>query len=46
MLKAQHPEYETWKTGAWKNNVLFADCHMPYTQEVELKYTDHKIKIH
>ena len=44
MLKAQHPEYETWKTGAHgKNNVSCADCHMPYTQEGGVKYTDHKI---
>ncbi|MCG3696176.1 ammonia-forming cytochrome c nitrite reductase [Aliarcobacter butzleri] len=44
MIKAQHPEYETWKTGAHgRNNVSCADCHMPYTQEGGIKYTDHKI---
>jgi len=44
MLKAQHPGYETWKTGAHgRNNVSCADCHMPYTQEGGIKYTDHKI---
>jgi len=44
MLKAQHPGYETWKTGAHgRNNVSCADCHMPYTQEGGIKFTDHKI---
>lgn len=44
MLKVQHPGYEMWKTGAHgKNNVSCADCHMPYTQEGGIKYTDHKI---
>ncbi len=44
MIKAQHPEYETWKTGVHgKNNVSCADCHMPYKQEGGIKYTDHKI---
>lgn len=44
MLKAQHPGYEMWKTGAHgRNNVSCADCHMPYTQEGGIKYTDHKI---
>ena len=44
MLKAQHPGYEMWKTGAHgKNNVSCADCHMPYTQEGGIKYTDHNI---
>ncbi len=44
MLKAQHPGYEMWLTGAHgKNNVSCADCHMPYTQEGGIKYTDHNI---
>ena len=44
MIKAQHPEYETWKSGVHgKNNVSCADCHMPYKQEGGIKYTDHKI---
>jgi nitrite reductase (cytochrome c-552) len=44
MLKAQHPGYEMWKTGAHgKNGVSCADCHMPYKQEGGIKYTDHKI---
>ncbi len=44
MLKAQHPGYEMWKTGAHgKNNVSCADCHMPYTNEGGVKYTDHHV---
>lgn len=44
IIKAQHPEYETWQTGVHgKNNVSCADCHMPYVQEGGIKYTDHKI---
>lgn len=44
MLKTQHPGYEMWKTGAHgRNNVSCADCHMPYTQEGGIKYTDHQI---
>ncbi|MGB6328334.1 MAG: ammonia-forming cytochrome c nitrite reductase [Halarcobacter sp.] len=44
MLKAQHPGYEMWKTGAHgKNNVSCADCHMPYKREGGVKYTDHNI---
>lgn len=45
MLKAQHPEYETWRVGIHgKNNVGCVDCHMPKVQNAEGKlYTDHKI---
>ena len=45
MLKAQHPEYETWTAGIHgKNNVTCIDCHMPKVQNAEGKlYTDHKI---
>ena len=44
IIKAQHPQYETWQTGAHgKNNVSCADCHIPYVQEGGIKYTDHKI---
>jgi len=44
MLKAQHPGYEMWKTGAHgKNNVSCADCHMPYKREGGIKYTDHHV---
>ncbi|MFV8852063.1 ammonia-forming nitrite reductase cytochrome c552 subunit [Serratia fonticola] len=45
MLKAQHPEYETWSAGIHgKNNVTCIDCHMPKVQNAQGKiYTDHKI---
>lgn len=44
MIKAQHPGYEMWKTGAHgKNGVSCADCHMPYKNQSGVKYTDHKI---
>ncbi|MGL5948815.1 MAG: ammonia-forming nitrite reductase cytochrome c552 subunit [Aeromonas sp.] len=45
MLKAQHPEYETWRMGIHgKNNVGCVDCHMPKVQNDQGKvYTDHKI---
>ena len=34
MLKAQHPGYELYKTGAHGlNDVACADCHMPFFQE-------------
>ncbi|MDR2891655.1 MAG: ammonia-forming cytochrome c nitrite reductase subunit c552 [Deltaproteobacteria bacterium] len=33
MLKAQHPEYETWSNGTHgAAGVACADCHMPYTR--------------
>ncbi|WP_409310903.1 ammonia-forming nitrite reductase cytochrome c552 subunit [Pectobacterium sp. B1J-3] len=45
MIKAQHPEYETWSVGIHgKNNVTCIDCHMPKVKNAEGKlYTDHKI---
>ncbi|WP_043988845.1 ammonia-forming nitrite reductase cytochrome c552 subunit [Pectobacterium parmentieri] len=45
MLKAQHPEYETWSIGIHgKNNVTCIDCHMPKVKNADGKlYTDHKI---
>ncbi len=45
MLKAQHPEFETWRAGIHgKNNVTCIDCHMPKVQNSAGKvYTDHKI---
>ncbi|MBB1268603.1 ammonia-forming nitrite reductase cytochrome c552 subunit [Shewanella sp. SR44-3] len=45
MLKAQHPEYETWQLGIHgKNNVSCVDCHMPtVTNKKGYKYTEHKI---
>jgi len=44
MLKAQHPGYETFKTGIHgQNNLACADCHMPYVREGSVKYSNHKI---
>lgn len=44
MLKAQHPEWEFWQKGIHgQKGVSCADCHMPYTQEGAVKYSDHKI---
>ncbi|MCF6239408.1 MAG: ammonia-forming cytochrome c nitrite reductase [Candidatus Marinimicrobia bacterium] len=44
MLKAQHPGYETFKTGVHgKKGLSCADCHMPEVDEDGVKYTNHKI---
>ncbi|MGL4860619.1 MAG: ammonia-forming nitrite reductase cytochrome c552 subunit [Enterobacteriaceae bacterium] len=45
MLKAQHPEYETWSAGIHgKNGVTCIDCHMPKVTNTEGKiYTEHNI---
>lgn len=45
MLKAQHPEFETWSQGIHgKNDVGCVDCHMPKVTNAQGKvYTDHKI---
>lgn len=44
MLKAQHPDYELYKTGVHADRgVSCADCHMPYKREGGLKFTDHHI---
>ncbi|PWC16470.1 ammonia-forming nitrite reductase cytochrome c552 subunit [Brenneria corticis] len=45
MVKAQHPEYETWRTGIHgKNNVSCIDCHMPKVKNAQGRfYTDHKV---
>ena len=42
MLKAQHPDFETWNDGNHaKAGVSCADCHMPYMREKGQKYTSH-----
>jgi nitrite reductase (cytochrome c-552) len=42
MLKAQHPDFETWAGGVHgKSGVSCADCHMPYMRENGVKYTSH-----
>jgi nitrite reductase (cytochrome c-552) len=44
MLKAQHPGYEIYKTGAHGlNGVSCADCHMPYVREGGVKYSSHQV---
>jgi len=45
MLKAQHPEFETWSQGIHaRSGVSCADCHMPYKREGAVKVTDHHIR--
>jgi len=45
MIKAQHPDWELWRTGIHgQKGVSCADCHMPYTQEGSVKYSDHQIQ--
>ena len=42
MLKAQHPDFETWSTGTHgRSGVACADCHMPYMREGNKKYSSH-----
>jgi nitrite reductase (cytochrome c-552) len=42
MLKAQHPDFETWSNGVHgKAGVSCADCHMPFMRENGQKYTSH-----
>lgn len=45
ILKAQHPGYETWQMGIHgQRGVSCADCHMPYTAEGGVKYSDHQVQ--
>ncbi|MBK7630863.1 MAG: ammonia-forming cytochrome c nitrite reductase [Ignavibacteriales bacterium] len=45
MLKAQHPDYELFKTGIHAiRGVSCSDCHMPYKTEGGVKFTDHHIQ--
>lgn len=44
MLKAQHPGFEFFQTGIHgQKGLACADCHMPYTQEGSVKYSDHQV---
>lgn len=44
MLKAQHPDYETFLMGPHAQRGLScADCHMPYKSEGGIKFSDHQI---
>ncbi len=45
MLKAQHPEFETWSQGTHsKAGVACADCHMPYERVGAQKVSDHHVR--
>ena len=44
ILKAQHPEYETFRTGIhFKRGLSCADCHMPYMREGGVKFSNHQV---
>jgi len=45
VLKAQHPEFETWSQGVHaRAGVACADCHMPYRREGATKVSDHWVR--
>lgn len=45
VLKAQHPEFETWSQGIHaRAGVSCADCHMPYKREGAIKISDHQVR--
>jgi nitrite reductase (cytochrome c-552) len=45
VLKAQHPEFETWSQGIHaRSGVSCADCHMAYEREGAVKITNHHIR--
>ncbi len=45
IIKAQHPDYEIWKTGVHAfRGVSCADCHMPYRSEGGVKFSDHHVQ--
>ena len=45
VLKAQHPEFETWSQGIHaRSGVACADCHMPYERVGALKISDHHVR--
>jgi len=42
VLKAQHPDYELYRTGIHgQRGIACADCHMPYRSEGGVKFTNH-----
>jgi nitrite reductase (cytochrome c-552) len=44
LLKAQHPEFETWSGGVHgRADVACADCHMPYMRKDGRKYSSHRV---
>ncbi len=45
VLKAQHPEFETWSQGVHaRSGVACADCHMPYGRVGSVKVSDHQVR--
>jgi nitrite reductase (cytochrome c-552) len=45
VLKAQHPEFETFSQGIHaRSGVACADCHMPYRRVGALKISDHHVR--
>ena len=45
IIKAQHPDYEIYKTGIHaQRGVSCADCHMPYVSEGGIKSSSHNVK--
>ena len=45
VLKAQHPEFETWSQGVHaRSGVACADCHMPYKRDGAMKVSDHWVR--
>ena len=45
VLKAQHPEFETYNQGVHaRSGVACADCHMPYKREGGMKISDHHVQ--
>ena len=45
VLKAQHPEFETFQQGVHaKAGVACADCHMPYMRQGAVKVSDHQVR--
>jgi nitrite reductase (cytochrome c-552) len=45
MLKAQHPEFETFSTSVhYASGVACADCHMPYIRDGAVKVSDHWLR--
>ena len=45
VLKAQHPEFETWSQGIHaRSGVVCADCHMPYMRVGGQKVSDHHVR--
>ena len=45
IIKAQHPDYELYRTGIHAyRDVSCADCHMPYRTQGGVKFTNHHIQ--